>query len=119
MAFVFAFLIGGCVCAIGQLVKELKVPFPVAMVLFIALGGILTPVGLMGWLASLGAGGVVIFACGLGNAAYSTGAAAAAGAPQGMVILVVLLVVLIALGAVLGVGKKLPPMPDPAEEGKE
>ena len=111
MAFIYAFLIGGIAVALGQLVKELKVPNPVALASFIVIGAVLTPIGIMGILTELGAGGVVLFAYGLGNAAYNTGAAAAAGAPEGLVMVVVLVVVLIALGAVLGVNKKLPEPP--------
>ena len=112
MAFVFAFLIGGAAVALGQLVKELKVPNPVALIAFIVIGGILTPLGIMDQLSALGAGGVCLFAYGLGNAAYGVGAAAAAGAAQGLIMVVALLVVLISLGAACGIGKKLPEPPD-------
>ena len=117
MAFVWAFLIGGVICAIGQLFKECRIPNPIALVIFIILGGVLTPIGLMGFLSSLGAGGVCLFACGFGNAAYNTGAALAAGSPAGIIMVALLLVILIALGAACGVKKKLkPPEMDEKEQ---
>jgi stage V sporulation protein AE len=58
MAFVFAFLIGGSICALGQLVVEAKVPVPVALVAFMIIGAILSPLGIMDKLLALGPGGV-------------------------------------------------------------
>jgi hypothetical protein len=102
MSFVFAFLIGGVICALGQIFAELKIPAPVSLAAFIAIGGILTPLNVMGFLLSLGAGGVSVMACGLGNAGFDTGALLALGNPAPLATVLALLVVLIGLGSLCG-----------------
>ena len=40
MAFVYAFLISGCICALTQCLSSLKVPFPLVAILLMVLGGV-------------------------------------------------------------------------------
>ena len=39
MAFVYAFLIAGCICALTQCLSNLKVSFPLVAILLMVLGG--------------------------------------------------------------------------------
>lgn len=102
MAFVYSFLIGGCICALAQLLTELKLPAPAILIGFVAAGGILTPLGVVDALSGLGAGGVCTMAVGFGNAAYSAGAALAGGNPVPLAMVLLLLVVLVFIGAACG-----------------
>ena len=45
MAFVYAFLIAGCICALTQCLSSLKVPFPLVAILLMVLGGGLSAAG--------------------------------------------------------------------------
>lgn len=102
MVFIYSMLIGGAICAVTQILSEIKIPFPVVAVIMVALGGVLTPVGLLDILNGLGLGGVSVTAVGCGNAAYSAGAAIASGNGMPLVIVTLLLVVIVALGAASG-----------------
>ena len=79
MAFVYAFLIAGCICALTQCLSSLKVPFPLVAILLMVLGGgLCTKLGFFDWLNALSAAGLAVTAVGCGNGAYNAGVALAA-----------------------------------------
>lgn len=104
MSFVYAFLIGGVICALAQVFSELKVPFPLTAILFMGIGGgLLTRLGLVDVLNALGTGGVSATAVGCGNGAYNAGAAlAAVGNPAPLILTALLNIVIVAMGAISG-----------------
>lgn len=105
MVFIYAMLIGGAICALTQLLSEIKVPFSVTVLSLIILGGGLgTKLGLIDFFNSLGPGGASVTALGCGNGAY--GAALALNqTPIPLILGVLLNVGLVAGGAACG--KKL------------
>ena len=106
MAFIYAMLIGGAICAITQLMTEIKIPFPIVAILLITVGGgFLTKIGVIDFLNELGAGGASVTALGCGNGAYGAGVALMNTGQAVPLILVALLnVVLVAMGAACGNG---------------
>ena len=65
MAFVYAFLIAGCICALTQCLSSLKVPFPLVAILLMVLGGgLCTKLGFFDWLNALSAAGPAVTAVG-------------------------------------------------------
>ena len=101
MAFVYAFLISGCICALTQCLSSLKVPFPLVAILLMVLGGgLCTKLGFFDWLNALSAAGLAITAVGCGNGAYNAGVAlAAVGTAQPLLLTAALNVILVGLGA--------------------
>lgn len=110
MEYIYAFIIGGVICGITQLLSE-KISFPmVAIIMMVVGGGIFTKIGIMDKLNALGAGGAAVTALGCGNGAYSAGVVL--GTTGNILSLVLIAVVNVALvlggalcGAVLG-GKR-------------
>ncbi|HWQ76481.1 MAG TPA: hypothetical protein VN441_14305 [Syntrophomonas sp.] len=102
MAFIWSFIIAGVICAIGQLLAEVKVPKPLLLGGFLVLGGLLTPFGVIDSLSALGSGGVNILACGLGSAGFGTAIQLCSGTFAPLLIVLLLLIVLIGMGAVAG-----------------
>ncbi|MCC8128024.1 MAG: hypothetical protein LIO92_11625 [Clostridiales bacterium] len=102
MAFVWAALIGGCTCAAAQILVECKIPFPFIAILFTSLGGILTGIGPVSLLQSLGAAGISVTAMGCGNGAYSAGVELASGNIAPLIPVFGLNVLLVAMGALCG-----------------
>lgn len=101
MAFVYAFLISGCICALTQCLSSLKVPFPLVAILLMVLGGgLCTKLGFLDWLNALSAAGLAVTAVGCGNGAYNAGVAlAAVGTAQPLLLTAALNVILVGLGA--------------------
>ena len=101
MAFVYAFLIAGCICALTQCLSSLKVPFPLVAILLMVLGGgLCTKLGFFDWLNALSAAGLAVTAVGCGNGAYNAGVAlAAVGTAQPLLLTAALNVILVGLGA--------------------
>ena len=55
MEFIMAFLVGGTLCLLFQIVADAtKAPVPLILLVGLALGGILTPFGIMDQLAEWG-----------------------------------------------------------------
>lgn len=102
LAFLGAMLIGGCICMIAQILSECKVPFPVTAILLVAMGGLLTPLGVIDRLALMGAGGAAVTAVGCGNGAYGAGAALAGGTVITFILVAALNIILVLLGAAAG-----------------
>ena len=104
MAFVYAFLIAGCICALTQCLSNLKVSFSLVAILLMVLGGgLCTKLGFFDWLNALSAAGPAVTAVGCGNGAYNAGAAlAAAGTAQPLLLTAALNVILVVLGAGCG-----------------
>jgi hypothetical protein len=102
MTILWSFLIGGIVTLIGQLVAETKLPPPWIVVIFIVLGGVLTPFGVTDKLFALGQGAN---ADAIGPGSAGTGTMLqwlGTGSPLPFIYVAVLMFVLIVLGAVAG-----------------
>lgn len=68
-AYLMAFLIGGTICIIGQLLMDLTPLTPAhVLVLFVILGGILSGIGLYQQLVDVGGAGATIPLLGFGHA---------------------------------------------------
>lgn len=103
MVFLYAILIGGVICAVTQLLVEVKLPFPIVAVLLMAVGGgVLSYTGTLDWLMSLGAGGVAVTALGCGNGAYAGGVALLQGNLAPTLMVAGVCIVLVFLGALAG-----------------
>lgn len=104
MQLVWAAVIGGAICALTQLLTEIKVNFALTAILLMAVGGgVFTKLGIIDFLNTLGAGGASVTALGCGNGAYSSGAVLAAGGGAVIFVMVLLLnIVLVAMGAACG-----------------
>lgn len=103
MEIIFSFLIGGSICLITQLLTEIKIPFPaVAVIMMSAGGGLLTKIGVFGWLNEMGAGGVNVTAMGAGNGAYAAGTVISQGIFTPLILGAGLNGILIAMGAACG-----------------
>lgn len=71
-AYVMAFVIGGLICVIGQLLMELTPLTPAhVLVLFVVLGGLLSGIGLYQPLVELGGAGATVPLPGFGHALVS------------------------------------------------
>ena len=102
MIFLMAFLVCGLICVVSQVIMEVfKVKPPVLLNLVLALGGVLTPCGLMGWLNEIGGGGFLVAICGAGNAFEQAGELTVSGMP-GMLIVVLGLFIVTTLLGMLG-----------------
>ena len=77
MDFIFAFVVCGTLCAIAEALAHIGLKPPIILNLFLALGGILTPCGIIPALSALGRGGFLVVICGAGNA-FEAGAELAA-----------------------------------------
>lgn len=104
MIYIYAFLIAGFICALTQLLADLKIPFPlVALFLMVTGGGICTKLGIFGWVDGLSSGGPAVTAVGCGNGAYNAGVAlAAAGTVTPLLLTAALNIILVAMGAACG-----------------
>ena len=103
MAFIYAILIGGAICAVTQALSELKIPFPLIAIIMTSMGGILSIFGVIDLLNGLAAGGAGVTALGCGSGAFTAGQTLAlAGVPIPLIICVLLNVALVAMGAACG-----------------
>ena len=102
MTFIYSFIIGGLICAIGTAICECKVPGPAILAGCVIAGGILSPVGIISKLSAMGAGGICTTAVGFGNAAYDAGKAVAQGNFIPLVLVSGLIIVLVLTGAICG-----------------
>jgi hypothetical protein len=103
LAFMWAFLIGGALCAIAQLLLMLtKLPVGVFLVILFAIGAILTPFGVMKWLVILGGAGCQVLILDAGEAVVSTFVALLSGNPLPFISVLCLFVILFAMGIITG-----------------
>lgn len=104
MVFIYAFLIAGCICALPQLLASLKIPFPLAALLLMVLGGgVCTKLGVFDRIAGFSQGGLAVTAMGCGNGAYNAGVALAiAKTAVPLALTAALNIVLVAMGAACG-----------------
>lgn len=102
MTYLYAVLIGGSICALVQLLFELKLSFPVIAFAFVVLGGVLTPTGVMDILSALSAGGPNVTAVGCGNGACSAGTALVNGSLLPLILAAGLNIILALMGALCG-----------------
>ena len=114
MTLIYAFLIAGAICALTQLLADLKIPFPLVALLLMAIGGgICTKLGIYDFLSSFSVGGPAVTALGCGNGAFSAGVALiTAGNPMPLILTVLLNLILVGMGAACGsiLLKKFPEM---------
>lgn len=102
MSFVLAFFTCGILCIIAQLMMNIKLIPPVILNVFLALGGLLTPVGIMSWLLDCGGGGCLSVICGAGNAFAQAAYLAVQGLPQMLIVVALLFFVTITIGIIAG-----------------
>jgi stage V sporulation protein AE len=103
LAFLWAFLIGGTLCAIAQLILMLtKLPMGVFLVILFGVGAALTPFGVMKWLVMLGGAGCQVLILDAGEAVASTFAALLSGNPLPFISILCLFVILFAMGIATG-----------------
>ena len=105
MEFIMAFLVGGTLCLLFQIVADAtKAPVPLILLVGLALGGILTPFGIMDQLAEWGGAGFTIRVVGAGQAVCATTQAALAGNPWPLLSVIGVFLALTAIGLVCGSG---------------
>lgn len=93
MEFLWAFLIGGLICLVAQVVYKLKPkPIPILTVA-LCLGGLLSALGVMGALSSVGGAGVGVMILSCGDAIVGTFIGLMAGDASGFIILAALILV--------------------------
>lgn len=110
MCFVYAFVFGAVICILGQILKDLNLKFlnfNLMMFLFIVIGALLGPTGILDKLGALGNGGIAIFPMGLGGAVFGVACAMFSGNPVLWIALMVLLVIIIGFAAATGINKKV------------
>lgn len=97
-----SFAMCGILCVLAQLLSFARAKPPHVLNLYLALGGLLTPVGLMGLLVAVAPGGFTAVICGAGNA-FEMGAFLSVKGDALMLVAVALLfVVTIVLGQCVG-----------------
>ncbi|HIW75021.1 MULTISPECIES: SpoVA/SpoVAEb family sporulation membrane protein [Gordonibacter] len=103
MEFIMAFLVGGALCLLFQLILDVtKAPVPYILLVGLAVGGILTPFGIMDVLANWGGAGFTIMVVGAGQAMCATTQAALAGNPWPLLSVIGVFLVLTVVGLVCG-----------------
>ena len=103
MQFFWAFVICGSICAFAQFLTGIKVPFPIAAITLIVIGGgLMTKLGLLDILNTLTGAGAAVTAVGCGNGAYSTGMLAAVGVWIPFLLTALLDFILVLMGSVCG-----------------
>jgi hypothetical protein len=102
MSFVLAFFVCGALCVMAQIMIDIKLIPPVILNIFLALGGLLTPVGAMTWLLDFGQGGCLCVICGAGNAFAQAAYLAFQGSPKMFIAVALLFFVTITIGIVAG-----------------
>lgn len=103
MEFIMAFLVGGALCLLFQLILDVtKAPVPYILLVGLAVGGILTPLGITDMLASWGGAGFTIMVVGAGQAICATTQAALAGSPWPLLSVLGVFVVLTLVGLICG-----------------
>lgn len=103
MAFVMAFLIGGALCLLFQIILDLtKGRVPVILLVGLIAGGVLTPLGITGALSQLGGAGFLVMVVGAGQALCETTQAALAGDPLPLLSVLGVFVALTLVGLVCG-----------------
>lgn len=99
MGFVLAFVIGGLVCAVFELVSHLvKVKVPVLLLIGVALGGLFGACGIAAALLGWGGAGFGIMVVGFGNGVYQAAVSAFAGDALPAVLVVGEVVILSVIG---------------------
>lgn len=101
MEFVLAFIIGGLVCAVFELVSQLlkKAKVPVILLCGVCIGGLLSALGAAGVLLGWGGAGYGIMVVGFANGVYQ----AAVSAFQGDLLPAVLVVGEVVILSVIGI----------------
>jgi hypothetical protein len=103
LAFIWSFLFGGFFCALAQAIMMIfKLSMPTMMILVTCLGAILTPLGAMRVVASIGGGGIMIMIIAAGEAFVTTFNLFLQGQPVPFISTVVMFVIIFAIGIAFG-----------------
>ena len=103
MAFVYAFLVGGVICGLFQLVMMItKLHPPEMLVIGFMLGGVLLTTGVIAWLESVGGAGMSIMVMDAGGATAAGLLALLHGDPSILILFVGILIIVVALGIIAG-----------------
>ncbi|MDR3052735.1 MAG: SpoVA/SpoVAEb family sporulation membrane protein [Coriobacteriales bacterium] len=106
VAFLWAFVVGGLICALAHAVLEItKLPVPVFLVIIFSLGALLVPTGAMKFLVSFGGAGCQVMVFDAGEAIVSTFTLLFQGNFLPFAEVLALFVALYATGALFGVIK--------------
>ena len=103
MMFLNAFILGGILCLLGQLMlMYTKVTPPTLLGICLALGGILTPFGVMTALSNWAGGGMLVMIFGAGQAIAGSAGACVSGNWAPAIMIVLLFAILVVLGIISG-----------------
>jgi hypothetical protein len=105
MGFVWAFVIGGVLCALFQAVQMLtKIPPPIYLMVLLVLGALLTATGAMKFLVGLSGAGTLLLIFDAGEGTVATFSALLAGVPGPVpfISFILLFVILWVLGVIAG-----------------
>ena len=103
MELVGAFVVGGAVCALSQVVlMAFKTTPPVVLVAFLVLGGLLAAVGAADVMAAWGGTGFTAMIVGCGQAVYSTTLVLLQGNPMPFLTVMSVYLFLVVAGSVAG-----------------
>lgn len=103
MIFLNAFMLGGILCVLGQLVlMYTKMTPPTLLGVCLALGGILTPFGVMTALGNWAGGGMLVMIFGAGQAIAGSAGACVLGDWAPAIMIALLFALLVALGIISG-----------------
>lgn len=103
MEFIGAFVMGGLLCALAQvIVMRFKVAPPHLLTAFLIAGGVLAAAGIAGPLAAWGSTGFTAMIVGCGQAVYSTFTVLLAGNPVPFLIVMSVYLFLVVAGSIAG-----------------
>lgn len=104
MGFVWAFLFGGALGAVGQFISmTTKLPLTPFFIGLIVIGALLFPFGIMKAWAMIAGAGVTIFVVGAGEALVSTFLALVMGMPLPFILVIAMFVFLVLFGCLMAV----------------
>ena len=103
MSFVYAFLVGGALCAFFQLILSLmKLGVAEMLILCIALGAALAPTGIIAWLETVGGAGMSIMVFDAGNMLLGAFMSLYQGDPSVIVLTVIVFTAVLFIGVFAG-----------------
>jgi len=103
MDFVLAFVIGGCMCLLFQVVMMVtKLHPPEMLIIGFALGAVLVPTGVVGWLEAVGGAGMGIMIMDAGAATFGGLLSLFHGDPSVILLVLGIFVLVALLGCIAG-----------------
>lgn len=107
MVFLMAFIVGGLLCALFEIVSQAtKVAPPVLLTIGVALGALLGALGVADALTGIAGAGYGVMVIGFGTAVFGAASQAIAGQWLGVGVLAVVVAVLTVIGLVCGAGHR-------------